>query len=584
MTGVTQAVFMNQRSFIVNQAPANTAAPAVTGTTTVGQTLTTTNGTWTGVPSPTFTYQWFRSPSTSISGATSSTYTLTASDSGNTIYCRVTATNVAGSASADSNTTATVNQVPANTAAPAVTGTTTVGQTLTTTNGTWTGVPSPTFTYQWFRSPSSAIGGATSSSYVLVSADAGNTIYCRVTATNAAGSASADSNTTATVNQAPVNTSAPVVTGTATFGQTLTTTNGTWSGFPSPTFTYQWFRSPSTSISGATSTTYLLTDSDVGNTIYCKVTASNALGSATANSNTTAIIAVTVPDTPTIGTATTTGTTTATVSYTAPASNGGSIITRYTAVDQNGTQRGYIPQHQSGTIGLTGLTPGTSYTFRVYATNSAGNSGLSAASNQITTQPPVPTIGESYAGGYFAGQISYNGDGVATHNLVVAPLSSGQLQTTWKTSNTISYGTFSDVDGLANSDSMNNTSHPSAYFCRGLTIGGYTDWYLPAKNELEVLYYNLKPGTLNNSTSSGNNPNAVPTHGNYSTGTPGQTSATDFRSGGTHALAQGNYWASTEATNSANAWRQGFTDGSQSGTFSKSGNNFRARAIRKEPI
>ena len=50
---------------------------------------------------------------------------------------------------------------------------------------------------------------------------------------------------------APVNTVAPAVTGTATFGSTLTTTNGTWLGAPAPTFTYQWYRSPSTSISGA---------------------------------------------------------------------------------------------------------------------------------------------------------------------------------------------------------------------------------------------------------------------------------------------------------------------------------------------
>jgi hypothetical protein len=59
---------------------------------------------------------------------------------------------------------------PVNTVAPAVTGTATVGQTLSTTNGTWLGAPAPTFTYQWQRSGSN-IGGATSSTYVLVAAD-----------------------------------------------------------------------------------------------------------------------------------------------------------------------------------------------------------------------------------------------------------------------------------------------------------------------------------------------------------------------------------------------------------------------------
>ena len=82
---------------------------------------------------------------------------------------------------------------PANTVAPAVTGTPTVGQTLTTTNGTWTGVATPTFTRQWFRG-NTPITGATALTYVLVSADQGYTLFCRVAATDANGVASADSN------------------------------------------------------------------------------------------------------------------------------------------------------------------------------------------------------------------------------------------------------------------------------------------------------------------------------------------------------------------------------------------------------
>lgn len=85
---------------------------------------------------------------------------------------------------------------PANTVAPAVTGTATVGQTLTTTNGTWTG--SPSFTYQWQRAGVN-IGSATASTYVLVDADYTNAIRCVVTGTNAGGNASANSNATAAV-------------------------------------------------------------------------------------------------------------------------------------------------------------------------------------------------------------------------------------------------------------------------------------------------------------------------------------------------------------------------------------------------
>ena len=182
-----------------------------------------------------------------------------------------------------------------------------------------------------------------------------------------------------------LNTVAPVVSGTATVGQTLSTTNGTWTGAPAPTFTYQWQR-VTTNISGATSSTYVLVVADVGNTIRCVVTATNAIAPSgvTANSNSTAAVAATVPGAPTIGTATATGLTTATVSYTAPASNGGATITLYTATSSPGGLTGTLAQAGSGTITVSGLTTNTAYTFTVKATNSIGQSAASAASNSVT--------------------------------------------------------------------------------------------------------------------------------------------------------------------------------------------------------
>jgi len=185
----------------------------------------------------------------------------------------------------------------------------------------------------------------------------------------------------------PANTVAPAVTGTATFGQTLSTTNGTWTGVPTPTFTYQWQRA-SVNISGATSSTYTLVAADVGNTIRCVVAATNAISAVSANSNSTASVAATVPGAPTIGTATQTGSTTATITYTAPASNGGATITSYTAVSSPGSITGTLSQAGSGTITVSGLTASTNYTFTIYATNSVGNSASSSASNSITTAAP----------------------------------------------------------------------------------------------------------------------------------------------------------------------------------------------------
>jgi len=91
---------------------------------------------------------------------------------------------------------------PANTVAPVASGTTVVGQTLSVTDGTWTNTPSG-YTYQWYRG-GSPIGGATSSTYVLVTADIGSLISCIVVATNASGSNVASSNSLGPVTAATI--------------------------------------------------------------------------------------------------------------------------------------------------------------------------------------------------------------------------------------------------------------------------------------------------------------------------------------------------------------------------------------------
>jgi hypothetical protein len=83
--------------------PANTVAPALSGTAEVGQTLTCSTGTWTGDPTITYAYQWKRD-GVNISGATANTYLLDVLDEGENILCTVTATNGVGSDSEDSNT------------------------------------------------------------------------------------------------------------------------------------------------------------------------------------------------------------------------------------------------------------------------------------------------------------------------------------------------------------------------------------------------------------------------------------------------------------------------------------------------
>lgn len=83
-----------------NAAPVCTAAPAVTGTATVGQVQTCAPGTW--LNTPTYAYAWKRKGA-SIPGATAATYTLAAINSGTQVFCDVTATNSKGSVVARSN-------------------------------------------------------------------------------------------------------------------------------------------------------------------------------------------------------------------------------------------------------------------------------------------------------------------------------------------------------------------------------------------------------------------------------------------------------------------------------------------------
>lgn len=80
-------------------APANVIKPAISGVAQVGQVLTAYPGKWSGAPS--FAYQW-KNEGVNLAGATHPTYTLQASDSGDTITVTVTATNSQGSASATS--------------------------------------------------------------------------------------------------------------------------------------------------------------------------------------------------------------------------------------------------------------------------------------------------------------------------------------------------------------------------------------------------------------------------------------------------------------------------------------------------
>jgi hypothetical protein len=213
-------------------------------------------------------------------------------------------------------------------------------------------------------------------------------------------------------------------------------------------------------------------------------------------------------------------------------------------------------------------------------------SGIQQMLTGGTYKAPIPygwpaNIGDAYGGGFFAGQINVSG---TKYNLVVAPKASGESLKTWGPYDVSTFQR-SAINGPVNSagEAALGAAYQAATFCEGLTIGGYSDWYLPAKNELEVLYYFLKPTTNANDTSSGSNANAAsppePVSTNYTSGSPAQTGAgIGFRTGETDAFASYPYWSSTEDT-AEFAWYQNFNNGSQA--FNYKNPSIYVRAVRR---
>jgi hypothetical protein len=199
-------------------------------------------------------------------------------------------------------------------------------------------------------------------------------------------------------------------------------------------------------------------------------------------------------------------------------------------------------------------------------------------------------IGLPVEGGYFAGLISHTADGNPTHALIVAPAATGATGTgytlttnlRWKTAQTTTTGTTSSFDGAANTAAIVTAGiadHPAAEFCVNLSIGGFNDFYLPARWELDIAYFHLKPTTGLNNTNWGNNPYSVPRRDSkYTAGDPPQTSITAFQSTQSEAFVADNHWSSTEAS-AGNAWGLVLSSGFQN-DFNKTNAN-RVRAFRK---
>lgn len=206
----------------------NSVVPAVTDTTssgrfTVGDTFHASSGTWTqnaAAQTLAYSYQWYWSATnsgsgTAISGATSANYVASSAYAHD--YLRVVVTEGDGTqptATANSAWQLVANSAPANSVVPTISGTDTVGNTLTATHGTFTDADSDslTYSYQWYRSTGNGgavsagtlISGATGSTYALTTADAHDYVGVVVTASDGTTTTTASSTWTTVADTAPV--------------------------------------------------------------------------------------------------------------------------------------------------------------------------------------------------------------------------------------------------------------------------------------------------------------------------------------------------------------------------------------------
>lgn len=204
---------------------------------------------------------------------------------------------------------------------------------------------------------------------------------------------------------------------------------------------------------------------------------------------------------------------------------------------------------------------------------------------------------------------------MARHRVIVAPKASGEhvgialknASTALPTAcRTLTEG-FAATQAMRDADT--STVYPAAHWARNLNIGGRTDWYIPARDELELCWRNLKPVTNNNyatvnrpaaasfsyanngsygdtAATHGTNNNSSPTGAAYTSSVPAQTAATAFRTGGAEAYEFGSayYWSSSDYNASYTCyqyWHSSFP-GCQSLLGKTSA--YRVRAVRRSII
>jgi hypothetical protein len=319
------------------------AQPVVAGSAVQGGTVRVGSGRWRPKPS-TVVYQWARCNAelracAAITGETGATHAIGTADLGHVLVAIVQARSGASSRAVFStaSTVAVEKSVtptggatgPALGTPPAVAVVLQQGNQLTGAVGTWSGSGTVTYTYSWYRCDATgahckSLHGATKITHTESARDVGHTLGFAVHATDSAGTTTAYAPLVGPVAAADaklVSTGPPAVTGTATPGQTLQVSGGSWSQAPGA-LGYQWHRcNPNgrlcTPIAGATAATYAVTAEDSGHKLLALVHATAGAAAQDVLSGATSLV----------GSAATAGPTSSTAPTVAGTSQQGSQLT-----------------------------------------------------------------------------------------------------------------------------------------------------------------------------------------------------------------------------------------------------------------
>lgn len=476
-----------------------------------GTTVTTRGICWRTSPSPTI--------ANSVSSAGSGTGSFTASVNGltpnTTYYLRSYATNLGGTTygnefsfttlalSLPSVTTSVINNISTNTASGGGNVSTDGGNAVTARGICWSSFPNPT------TASNKTIDGTGSGVFnsILGGLILNTTYYVRSYATNNMGTAyGSELNFTTLASQPPQQTVPILGTVLVTINSSSNATSGgyisfdgnssitsrgvCWSTSPNPT-TLNNITNDGTGVGSYSSTISFSFGCNV--TYYLRAFAVNSIGTGYGN-QVTLLYSGNVPSGITTNTISNISSNTATTGGSVISDGGcNSITTRgvcwsYLNLSPTISDSKTIDGSGTGTFvsSVTSLLSNKTYYLRAYATNSNGT----VYGNQqtfTTTGPPSLYLGLSYQGG-----IIFYMDGTGQHGLIATTSDQGGAE--WGCTGTSIPGTNTAIgSGAQNTAAIIagcGQTGIAARICDNLVLNGYSDWFLPSKDEMNLMYQN----------------------------------------------------------------------------------------------